>query len=420
MSLEIHGGYILNNELKFRRKSTLAINGSMPVRKKPMPPRIAFGKNEVAHLMKAVNYYISRKEDPPYQGHFEKEFCNAFSEFMGGGYTDAVSSGTAAIYVALAALELPKKSHVIISPVTDSATLNCIIYQGFIPVLADSKPDSYNMGVEQFLDRITTNTKGVIAVHCAGEPLEIDEIADEAHKRDILVLEDCSQATGATCKGKKVGTFGDISAFSTMYRKNLTAGASSGLVYTQDLNLFRKALGHADRGKQSWRTDLDQNDPGQSLFPALNFNTDEFSCAIGTSSLKRLPDTISKRVKFISRLIELLNSKSKLCKPYAFHNRFSPFFYPIFMDINKIACSKIEFANAVKAEGIGLNPHYGCVVNSWKWAKPYFSDDFVTTNALSTRDRSFNLFLNENYGEEEAQDIISAILKVEKYYMKIL
>ena len=79
-----------------------------------------------------------------------------------------------------------------------------------------------------------------------------------------------------------------------------------------------------------------------------------------------------------------------------------------------LTCSKIDFAKALIAEGIDLHPDYGCVVRCWTWAEPYFSDDFMTTNAISTRDRSFNLFLNERYGEEEVRDIIAAILKVKR------
>jgi dTDP-4-amino-4,6-dideoxygalactose transaminase len=111
-----------------------------------------------------------------------------------------------------------------------------------------------------------------------------------------------------------------------------------------------------------------------------------------------------------------MESESDACRPYSFHDGFSPFFFPIFVDSEKLGCSKVDFADALAAEGIELNRHYGCVISGWDWAKPYLSDDFISTNALSTKNRSFNLHLNERYGEEEAQDIIAAILKVEKHF----
>ena len=397
---------------------TLAIHGGQPTRQTKMPPRLAFGDDEVASLMTAIDYYRSREQDPPYEGKFKQDFCDAFSRFMGGGYTNAVSSGTASVYVALAALEPPPQSEIIIAPVTDSGPLNCIIMQGLVPVVADAAPNSYNMGVDQFLERITPNTSAVLAVHCAGEPLEIDRIVTEAHHRGIKVLEDCSQATGGTWNEQKVGTFGDVAAFSTMYRKNLTAGASGGIVYSNDLDTHHLALSHADRGKPSVMDGLNPNDPGISLFPALNFNTDELSCAIGLASLARLQDTVDKRVAFLSGLVERLNAESQACIPYAFHQGFSPFFFPIFVDEEKVTCTKLEFAEALAAEGVDLNAHYGCVVRSWAWADSYMSREFDTPNAASTRDRSFNLFLNERYGDQELDDIITAIQKVETHYTK--
>lgn len=400
------------------KTETLAIHGGEPVRKTKMPSRRAFGPAEMHELMSAIEYYQARDEDPPYQGVFEERLCNEFSEFMGGGYTDGVSSGTSGIFVGLRALDLPAGSEVIISPVTDSGPLGCIILNGFKPVVADAAPNSFNIGVEEFLDRVTPRTSALLAIHAAGEPLQIDKIVEEAHKRGIKVLEDCSQATGALCKGKRVGAYGDIAAFSTMYRKNLTCGASSGLVYTTDHELFRKAQSHADRGKPVWRKDLDLRNPGYAFFPGLNFNTDDLSCAIGIASLRRLEETIDKRLNFLREVVRRLPEESNVCRPYAFSEGFSPFYFPIFVDTSKVKCTKIEFAEAVAAEGIGLGTHYGCLVSTWEWAQPYLSDEFITKNAISARDRSFNLYVNEQYGKQEVEDVLAAIVKVERYYMK--
>jgi perosamine synthetase len=397
-------------------KEKLAIHGGEKIRATPMPPRLAFGEAEQAMLREALDYYTSRQEDPPYQGRYEQMFCEAFADYLGGGFADAVSSGTAAVFVALAALELPKGSEVIISPVTDSGPLNCIILQGYRPVVADSAPDTYNLGVEQFLERVTGRTSALLAVHCAGMPLAIDELVAAAHERGIKVLEDCSQCPGGTWRGKQVGSFGDVAAFSTMYRKTLAAGASGGVIFAPDEATYRQVLGHADRGKPVWRTDLDLRNPGHALFPALNFNTDELSCAIGLASLCRLNDAVAARVKFVKRLIELLD-QSEVCRATLFHDGFSPFYYPVFVDAGRLACTKTEFALALKAEGIGLGEHYGCIVCEWEFAQPHL-DGYQTSNTQSFRDQTFNLYVNERYGELEAQDILAAIRKVEQWYLR--
>jgi len=396
----------------------LAIHGGEPVRKEPMPPRMALGEAEIKMLEQAIAYYRERKADPGYQGTFEKMYTDLFVEVMGGGYADAVATGTAALYVAIAALDLPKGSEVLVSPITDPGTLSAIVLSGLKPRLMDSRPDSYNVGVKEFVSRITPAVKGAVVVHSIGQACPIDKIVAEAHARGVKVLEDCSQAHGAKVMGRQVGTFGDIAAFSTMYRKAHMTGASGGVVYTRDLELFRKALAHADRGKPRWIKDFDDRNPATFLFPALNLHTDELSCAIGMASLGRLTDTIVKRLAYVGDVSARLAEEATVCRPYGYSPADSPFIYPIIVDTERVSCSKLEFAKAVEQEGIGLNPHYQYVVADWPWLKPYLADAFDTPNARSIRDRSFNLYLNENYGEREAADTAAAILKVERHFRR--
>lgn len=399
-------------------KPRLAIHGGRPVRKEPMPPRLALGDAELKMIQECLSYYREQKTDPGYQGPFEKMYTDAFVAMMGGGYADAVATGTSALYIAVAALNLPKGSEVLVSPITDPGTLSAIILNGLKPRLMDSKPDSYNIGVKQFVERVTDTVSAAVVVHAAGQASEIDKIVAEAHARGIKVVEDCSQAHGARLAGRPVGTFGDIAAFSTMYRKAHITGGSGGVVYTRDLDLFRLALAHADRGKPRWKNDFDDRDPSTYLFPALNHNADELSCAVGLASLRRLNDTIVRRQSFVFDVVERLVEHAKICRPYDCSASDSPFFYPVIVNTDNIVCGKIEFAESVRSEGIDLNPHYKYVVAEWPFLKPYLANDFDTPNARSIRDRSFNLYLNEQYGEREADDVIEAILKVERNCMK--
>lgn len=394
----------------------LAIHGGKPVREEPMPVRMGLGDAEIKMLNHAIAYYRERNVDPGYQGAFEKLYTDGFVNMMNGGYADAVATGTAALYVAVAALDLPKGSEVLVSPITDPGTLSAIILNGLKPRLMDSQPESYNIGVKQLVERISPDTTAAVIVHSIGQACQIDKIVVEAHAHGIKVLEDCSQAHGAKVMGRPVGTFGDIAAFSTMYRKAHITGASGGVVYTRNLELFRLALAHADRGKPRWVPGFDDRDPNAFLFPALNLHTDELSCAIGVASLGRLTDTIVKRLAFVGDVSARLAEEATICRPYGYSPADSPFIYPIIVDAERIACSKIDFAQAVEKEGIGLNPHYQYVVADWPWVKPYLADDFDTPNARNIRDSSFNLYLNESYGEREAADTAAAILKVERYF----
>ena len=400
------------------RNERLAIHGGEPVRRERMPPRRALGDEEVRMIQEVIAYYRENQVDPGYQGPFEKLYTDAFVAMMGGGYADAVATGTAALFVGLAALDLPKGSEVLVSPITDPGSLSAIILNGLKPRLCDSKPDSYNIGVEQVLERLCPEVTAIFVVHSAGQAAEIGKIATEARARGIRVLEDCSQSHGAKIIGRPVGTFGDIAAFSTMYRKAHMTGGSGGVVYCRDLELYRRVLAHADRGKPRWREDFSDRDPSTYLFPALNHHTDEISCAIGVASLGRLDQTILRRQSYVSDVVAGLAEHARICRPYLHNPTDSPFFYPVLVDTDRITCSKIEFAEAVLKEGIDLNPHYRFVVDEWPWVQPHLADGFRTENARSIRDRSFCLYLNENYGEAEANDTVEAILKVERHFGK--
>jgi dTDP-4-amino-4,6-dideoxygalactose transaminase len=399
------------------QKSVLAINGGKQVRKKPMPPRFALGKTEEVMITKCIAYYRDLELDPGYQGHFEEQYCNDFQDLMGGGYADVVATGTAALYIALAALNLPKGSEVLVSPITDPGTISAIIMNELKPKLMDSMHDSYNIGPEQMVSRIGPKTKAAVIVHTVGQAAPIESIVKDAHKFGLKVVEDCSQAHGASWKGRKVGSFGDIAAFSTMYRKAHITGASGGVVYSKNEAFSRMALAYADRGKPRWQADFDDRDPSNYLFPALNFNTDEISCAIGIASLKRLSDTIKARLNFVNLVKELIKN-SHVCKAYPSTNSDSPFIYPIFVETTKLHTDKINFAKALIAEGIPLNPHYMYLVRDWNWVKNYLADDFETANARKVRNSTFCLFLNENYGPVEAKNVYEALVKVENALMK--
>ncbi len=393
--------------------SRLAIDGGPPLRTVPMPARIALGPDEERMIAECLAYYRERKEDPGYQGPFEQRYCDAFAGLLGGGYADAVATGTVAVFLAIAALGLPKGSEVICSPITDPGSLSAIILNGLTPRLADSMPGSYNMGVEQFRARITPDIKAVLVVHSLGRAADIEAIVACAAAHGIRVVEDCSQSHGATVNGRQVGTFGDIAAFSTMYRKAHITGASGGVVFSRDQHLYRMALAHADRGKPRWREGFDDRDPGGFLFPALNLHTDELSCAIGIASLARLPDTIARRLAFVRAVTRAIEAECSICRPYGYTEGDSPFVYPVLVDASRLKCSPAEFGDAVRAEGIGLNPNYRYVAAEWPFLKPYLADGFDTPNARAVRDASFCLYLNEKYGEQEAVDCVQAIAKAE-------
>ena len=197
---------------------------------------------------------------------------------MGGGYSDAVSSGCASIYIALKSLKLPPNSVIATSPVTDASVIGCITEQGHIPYLIDSSPGSYNVSVEELKERYNEQLKAFVITHAGGEPCDMTPIKEFCFEKNIELIEDCSQAIGAIPLNEKkpVGTYGRFGCFSTMYRKNLSVSGSSGLLFANDYEDYKIARQFADRGKKWWNQGLvDMRDPGFASFPGLNFNSGE-------------------------------------------------------------------------------------------------------------------------------------------------
>jgi perosamine synthetase len=391
------------------------------------PPRNALGPEEKNSISQVIKYYQKKKQDPGYEGIFEKKLCNKFSRMMGGGYADACSSGTAAAFIAISALNLKKGSEVLISPVTDSGPLNALILLGLKPKLIDSSPNSYNVSLKQFLVRVSKKTKAAVIMHIGGETSQIHEICIEAKKRKIKIIEDCSQAPFAKsiwskkhydkCKKNYVGSYGDLSFFSTMFSKTISSCGSAGIVYTKNKNLYHNILAHADRGKQVWKKNLNLKDPSKALYPALNFNTNEFSSAITLASLNRVKKTIKDRINFLKKF-NILLKKTKTCFiQYENFDLFSPFYVSISVRTKLLRVNKLKFANELKREGVPLLASYGCVISEWNWAKKFFNNNFKTKNAIDYKNKSFNLFLNENYSQREANFIFKKIIKVEKKYL---
>jgi len=395
----------------------LAINGGPKIRNLPLPYRKLFGEKELGIVREVFENSWNIGKDFGFQGKYEALYTQKFCEFQGGGYADAVASGTSAIYLALQALELEKNCEVIVSPVTDPGSVSPIIISDYTPVIADAGKDSFNVNVDTFEKVITPKTKAAVLTHSGGHPIDIDPIVEVAKSKNIKIIEDCSQAHGALYKDKKVGRFGDIAAFSTMFSKIHATGGCGGLVYTENKNLYRLIRSFADRGKPFHQSDFDPKAPGNFQFPALNFNLDELSCAIGISTLSKLPQTIKKRFEIVKKIDNALE-KSLTVFPCKFNYSGFPsvFFHTVQVATEKIKVSKKEFAKAIAAEGIWINPDYNYVVSEWKWIQQFLKCRAVTKNATNFRDKSFNILLNEQFTDNDINDIIQCILKVEQHY----
>jgi dTDP-4-amino-4,6-dideoxygalactose transaminase len=176
---------------------------------------------------------------------FEKEF----SEYIGVNHCVAVMNGTVALEAALYAIGLGAGDDVIVPARTFIGTASAVIKVGAKPIVADIDPISQNISVETAEAALTKNTKAIIVVHLAGWPCDMQSLLLFAQKHNLKIIEDCAQAIGATLDGKKIGSFGNVAAFSFCQDKIMSTGGEGGMVATNNHDIWQKIWSLKDHGK---------------------------------------------------------------------------------------------------------------------------------------------------------------------------
>lgn len=237
---------------------------------------------------------------------FEKEYA----AFVGTEYAIALMNGTVALEAALYALQIGPNDEVITSCRTFIASASCIVMRGATPVLADVDPVSQNITVQTIEPCITPRTKAIVVVHLAGWPADMDAILALANKYHLKVIEDCAQAHGAMIGNKKVGSFGDVAAFSFCQDKIMTTGGEGGMVTTNDKDIWQKVWSFKDHGKNYDKVYHHEHPPGfrwlHDTF-GTNWRMTEMQAAIGRVQLRKLPAWLAIR----NRNANILNTKFK-------------------------------------------------------------------------------------------------------------
>lgn len=215
----------------------LAINGGTPtVPKEKLTPWPILRERDREYVTQVLNSGILAGAFAPQVKALQEEFA----EYLGVRYCIAVNSGTAALHMAVAAAGIGPGDEVITSAFSFLASATAAMHQGAIPVFVDIDPKTYNMDPRKIEEKISDRTKAIIVVHIHGLPADMDEICAIARRHKLLIIEDAAQAAGATYKGKKVGTIGDIGAFSLNQTKNFQAG-EGGLFVTNTKEFWLRA-----------------------------------------------------------------------------------------------------------------------------------------------------------------------------------
>lgn len=240
------------------------------------------GKEELDNVVEAVRSgWVSSK------GRFIPEFEQGFADYCGVKHGVATSNGTVALHLALVALGIGPGDEVIVPTLTFIATANAVTYTGAKPVFVDSHPDYWCMDPSLLEAAITPKTKAIIPVHLYGHPCDMDPITEVARRHSLYIVEDAAEAHGAEYKGRRVGSFGDISCFSFYGNKIITTG-EGGMCLTDSDELADRMCVSRDHGmnpdRRYWHDVV-----------GFNYRMTNLQAALGVAQLHRLDEFVSKK-----------------------------------------------------------------------------------------------------------------------------
>ncbi len=347
----------------------LAIDGGKAVRTKdPIVETDVVEEEELSALLEVARQKKLRRAEAAV------EYEQTIAEWFGVKHAIAVSSGTTALHIALAAFGIGPGDEVIVTPYTFVASDTVVLEQNAIPIFADVDPVHLTLDPEDAARRITPRTKAIIPVTISGSLVDMDPIMELARKHNLWVLEDACQSLGATYKGRMVGTIGHVGVFSTITGK-ITNTGEGGFVITNDTDLYEKMWGYQDfarkkslGGASKYHFDL----------PCTNYRITNMQAAIGTQQMKRAWDMIRKRTENADYLSSKLEETPGIVLPAK-----SPwgervyFYYLIRLQPEVLGTDMLNFAVALAAEGV-YNLRY---LSTTRWMIPQHLEPLFVNKA---------------------------------------
>lgn len=343
-----------------------------------------------------------------------------FEKYKGGGHAVAVSSGTAALHLALVALGVGPGDEVITTPMTFCSTVNAIIHAGATPVLADCDPVSMNIDPARIAERITARTRAILPVHMCGRVCEMDRIMAIARERSLLVIEDCAHAIESSMGDVPAGLIGDAGCFSFYATKNVTT-AEGGMVLLKDpkvAEIARELSLHgmsADAWSRFTRSGYKHYEVVRYGF---KYNLPDMNAALGVVQLGKIEQGARRRREiweaYNAALAGLACTTPAAPAPgtrHAWH------LYTPLLDLERLSTTRDGVLEALKAEHIGCGVHYTPVhahryfQEVWGWKR----GDFPGAERIG--ERTMSLPLTADMNDDAVRDVCRAFRRILEYYL---
>jgi len=407
----------------------LAIDGGTPVRTTPLGSK-PYGPQfyDEVEKQELIDVLESRYPFRWWGGNSKAlQFERAYAAHIGAKYAIGVTSGTTALYTAMAALEIGPGDEVILPAWTWYADYDAVVLCGALPVFAEID-ESLAMDPGDIEHRITPRTKAIVPSHLQGGVADLDPILEIARRHNLRVVEDCAQCCGGRYKGKYVGSIGDLGINSFQLSKTITSG-EGGAVTTSDPKLFERAVRFHDVG--TLRSPYTQSLGGGLLaaFAACNFRMSEFTGAVLNGQLQKL-DTICSRLRANARKVRQGIADLPGIKLRKTPDQEGDLGVTVFLD-HGTRQRRDRFLRALRAEGIHASGPGGSVIlpaDKRIANKATIHPDWPTFNSpqgkairyghescprtIDIIGRTGGVIMDPNFTDDDLEDIVRAIRKV--------
>lgn len=347
---------------------------------------------------------------------FEEEF----NQYIGSKHSVAVNSCTAALHLALKAIDLKPGDEVIIPSITFTATGEVVCYFGAKPVIIDVERDTCNMDVKAVEKAITQKTRAIMPVHYAGQPCDMDAIKQIADSYKLIVIEDAAHSLPAWYKGRKVGTIGDMTCFSFYATKTLTTG-EGGMVTTGNDKWAEgiKMLRLHGISKDAWKRYLNVGYWYYEVIEAgYKYNMTDIQAALGLSQLKKLEWMWERRKEIAKRYTDAFKSE-EIIPPFIKPDRDTSWhLYVIKLNLDALKIDRNNFIEELKRIGIGTSVHFIPLYRHvfYRDTFKYSPKDFPNSEWIY--ERIISLPIYPGMTDEEIESVIGSVKDVCKRFKR--
>ncbi len=279
-------------------------------------------------------------------------FEAALSDYLGGRAVRTFTSATGALEVALQACGIGPGDEVIVPAMTFAATANVVVRVGARPVFVDVEPATRNIDLGRAEAAVTSRTRAIMPVHFAGLPVDMDALYALAQRHGVRVIEDAAHAIGSSHRGRRIGSFGDLIAFSFHPNKNLTTieGGALSIRESVEVKQIERLRFHGlENGSES----------GMDILVAGGkYNLSDVAACVGLAQLRRLEQFNRRRREFAARYFERLDTDPPLLLPARGDEGHSWHMFAPLLPLDRMRAGRVDFIRAMRERGIGVGVHY--------------------------------------------------------------